>query len=276
MKMLNECPRRYVHFHVVGRGGWPGGHRNGDSRAAEAWRLGARRKKSDLFFRAISSSIKNWLATQYCGEVVSPHSLKVQMTALVRNNLTEQGVNPDDENLSVGIADGVRRLVSLAKAPLLGDLSGDDVDEWFPLDRLAPHWVGNCRVYVVPDLVARIGEEWHLVRIATQIGRRVPTEQQQLELGLLLKWAISEHSLPSDPERFVVHRIGWQSTRWLDWSCRGCAVWLDASRAMLAHDLNELRFTHRSDPESVEVERLPSAVNRRLCNECGYRDTCSK
>jgi len=53
VRMLNECPRRYVHFHVVGSGGWPGGPRSKVPKVAHAWQLGNRRNQNVNLVRVI-------------------------------------------------------------------------------------------------------------------------------------------------------------------------------------------------------------------------------
>lgn len=229
-----------------------------------------------MMFRAVSEGIKEWLTARYHGEEVSPHSQKIEMTARLRNHLREQGDDPDVNDVSALVDKGAKRLTALAKAPLLSQLGSESVDEWMPLNRLEAHWVGNCRVYTVPDLIARIGDDWHLVRLTSQMSNRVPTEQQQVELGLMLDWAMAEPSLPNSPERFMLHRIGWLGNRWSGWKSRGNPVWLDVSNVMLAHDLKELRFAHANDPNRIALNQIAPTTNRRACTNCGFRQNCER
>ena len=274
IRTLNECPRRYVHFHVVGNGGWPGGPRAKDPKVAQAWQLGSKRKNSDLMLRTIADGVKDWVLMKYRGEKWVEHSAKNEMTARMRCNLKENCGEVDDDLIKNMISDGFPRLSALERAPLLSQLGSERVDEWMPLNRLEPHWVGNSRVYTVPDLIARIGEKWHLVRLASQIWRRVPSEIQQLELGVMLKWALEEPSLPNSADQFVIHRIGWVSHRWLGWRKRGSAVWNDASKIMLAHDLKELRFMHLASQSNASLDGLATNETKQDCSNCGYRKEC--
>lgn len=274
VRMLNECPRRYVHFNVVGKGGWPGGPRSQNPKVARAWQLGNKRNQNDLMLRAVSDGVKDWITMQYRGEEWSEANAKNEMTARVRNNLKESGGEIDDGLVSKMIGDGFPRISALDRAPLLSQLSGNHVDEWMPLNRLEAHWVGNSRVYTVPDMIARIGERWHLVRLSSQIWRRVPSEIQQLELGVMLKWALEEPSLPNSADKFVIHRIGWVNHRWLGWKKRGSTVWKDASQVMLAHDIKELQFIHLINQENVDLDKLAANGSKKNCKNCGFRNEC--
>ncbi|RZD52090.1 MAG: hypothetical protein CXT67_07140 [Methanobacteriota archaeon] len=274
VRMLNECPRRYVHFHVVGSGGWPGGPRSKVPKVAQAWQLGNRRNHTDLMLRAVSEGVKDWILMKYRDEKWSEGQAKNEMTSRLRNNLKDSSGEIDDDLVSKMIGDGFPRISSLNRAPLLSQLSGKHVDEWIPLNRLEAHWVGNSRVYTVPDLIARIGEKWHLVRLSTQMWCRVPSEIQQLELGVMLKWALEEPSLPNSVDQFVIHRIGWVNHRWLGWKKHGSAVWKDASQVMLAHDLKELRFIHSANQEDVDLDKLAVNATKKNCKSCGFRNEC--
>ena len=272
--MLNECPRRYVHFHVVGSGGWPGGPRSKVPKVAHAWQLGNRRNQNDLMLRAVGDGVKDWVLMKYRGEEWSEAQAKNEMTSRLRNNLKNGSGEIDDGLVNKMIGDGFPRISALDRAPLLSQLSGNHVDEWLPLNRLEAHWVGNSRVYTVPDLIARIGEKWHLVRLSSQMWSRVPSEIQQLELGVMLKWALEEPSLPNSADRFVIHRIGWVNHRWLGWRKQGSAVWKDASQVVLAHDLKELRFIHSANQEDVDLDKLAANGTKKNCKNCGFRNEC--
>lgn len=272
--MLNECPRRYVHFHVVGSGGWPGGPRSKVPKVAHAWQLGNRRNHNDLMLRAVSEGVKDWVLMKYRDEKWSEGQAKNEMTSRIRTNLKDSSGEIDDVLVSKMIGEGFPRISALERAPLLSQLSGNHVDEWMPLNRLEAHWVGNSRVYTVPDLIARIGDKWHLVRLSSQMWRRVPSEIQQLELGVMLKWALEEPSLPNSADQFVIHRIGWVNHRWLGWRKQGGAVWKDASQVMLAHDLKELRFIHSANQEDVNLDKLAANGTKRHCENCGFRNEC--
>jgi hypothetical protein len=274
VRMLTECPRRYVHFHVVGNGGWPGGPRSKVPKVAHAWQLGNRRNHTDLMLRTVSDGVKDWVLMKYRGEEWSEANAKNEMTARLRNNLKDSNGEVDDGLVNKMIGEGFPRISALDRAPLLSQLSGNHVDEWIPLNRLEAHWVGNSRVYTVPDLIARIGEKWHLVRLSTQMWNRVPSEIQQLELGVMLKWAIEEPSLPNSVDQFVIHRIGWVNHRWLGWKKHGSAVWKDASQVMLAHDLKELRFIHSANQEDVNLDKQAVNATKKNCGSCGFRNEC--
>jgi len=259
---------------VVGRGGWPGGPRSQNPRVARAWQLGNKRNQNDLMLRAVNDSVKEWISIQYRGEEWSEAHAKNEMTARIRNFLKENGGEIDDEIVNKLTGEGFRRLSALNRAPLLSQLNGNRVDEWMPLNRLEAHWVGNSRVYTVPDLIARIGEKWHLVRLSSQMWRRVPSEIQQLELGVMLNWAVEEPSLPNCVEKFVIHRIGWVNHRWLSWKQRGSNVWKDASQVMLAHDIKELQFIHMRNQESVDLDKVAANGTKNNCKNCGFRGEC--
>lgn len=276
VRMLNECPRRYVHSHVVGRGGWPGGPKSHIPKVAQAWQLGNKRIHSDLMIRTISDGVKDWILMKYRDDNWSEHSAKNQMTARVRGSLRESCGEIDDNLVKEMVSEGFPRLTALERAPLLSQLGSERVDEWMPLNRLEAYWVGNSRVYTVPDLIARIGEKWHLVRLSSQLWRRVPNETQQLELGVMLKWALDEPSLPNSPEQFVIHRIGWLNHRWLGWRNRGSAVWKDASQVMLTHDLKELRFIHLANKGDVDLDDLATNNNKQHCSNCGFKNECPR
>lgn len=272
--MLNECPRRYVHFHVVGSGGWPGGPRSKVPKVAHAWQLGNKRNHNDLMLRTVSEGVKDWILMKYRDEEWSEVQAKNEMTARLRNNLKNSSGEIDDVLVNKMIGEGFPRISALDRAPLLSQLSGNHVDEWMPLNRLEAHWVGNSRVYTVPDLIARIGEKWHLVRLSSQMWNRVPSEIQQLELGVMLRWALEEPSLPNSADQFVIHRIGWVNHRWLGWRKQGSAVWKDASQVMLAHDLKELRFIHSANQEDVDLDKLAANGTKKHCKNCGFRNEC--
>ncbi|HJL59594.1 MAG TPA: hypothetical protein QF621_04510 [Candidatus Thalassarchaeaceae archaeon] len=274
IRTLNECPRRYVHFHVVGNGGWPGGPRAQDENVARAWHLGSKRKHSDLMLRATADGVKDWILMKYRGEKWTEKSAKNEMNARMRCKLKENCGDIDDVLVKKMMVDGFPRLSALERAPLISQLGSERVEEWMPLNRLEPHWVGNSRVYTVPDLIAKIGDKWHLVRLTTQMWRRVPSEIQQLELGVMLKWALEEPSLPNSAEQFVIHRIGWVHHRWLGWRKIGSAVWNDASQIMLAHDLKELRFMHLTNREDSILDNLATDDSKQHCSNCGYRKEC--
>ena len=274
VRMLNECPRRYVHFHVVGSGGWPGGPRSKVPKVAHAWQLGNKRNHNDLMLRTVSEGVKDWILMKYRDEEWSEVQAKNEMTARLRNNLKNSSEEIDDVLVNKMIGEGFPRISALDRAPLLSQLSGNHVDEWMPLNRLEAHWVGNSRVYTVPDLIARIGEKWHLVRLSSQMWNRVPSEIQQLELGVMLRWALEEPSLPNSADQFVIHRIGWVNHRWLGWRKQGSAVWKDASQVMLAHDLKELRFIHSANQEDVDLDKLAANGTKKHCKNCGFRNEC--
>tara|TARA_B110000116_G_scaffold254624_1_gene252311 strand:+ start:3043 stop:3765 length:723 start_codon:yes stop_codon:yes gene_type:complete len=224
--------------------------------------------------RTVSEGVKDWILMKYRGEEWSEVQAKNEMTARLRNNLKNSSGEIDDALVNKMIGEGFPRISALDRAPLLSQLSGNHVDEWMPLNRLEAHWVGNSRVYTVPDLIARIGEKWHLVRLSTQMWRRVPSEIQQLELGVMLKWALEEPSLPNSADQFVIHRIGWVNHRWLGWRKHGSAVWKDASQVMLAHDLKELRFIHSANQEDVDLDKLAANGTKKHCKNCGFRNEC--
>ncbi len=226
--------------------------------------------------RAVGSGIKRWLETKYIGEKWTPHSAQVEMTANVRTQLRDQSGDAAVAESDSLVERGFPRIESLNRAPLLSLLGTEKVDEWMPLDRLEPHWVNRCRVYTIPDLIARIGEKWHLIRISSQIGRRIPTEQQQLELAVMLNWAVDEPTLPNDVNRFIIHRIGWLNHRWLGWRRQGNPTLAAASRVMLAQDLKELQFAHLCDPDKTDLETLATADNKKSCNTCGFKESCSQ
>jgi hypothetical protein len=224
--------------------------------------------------RAVGDGVKDWVLMKYRGEEWSEGQAKNEMTSRLRNNLKNSSGEIDDGLANKMIGEGFPRISALDRAPLLSQLSGNHVDEWMPLNRLEAHWVGNSRVYTVPDLIARIGGKWHLVRLSSQMWSRVPSEIQQLELGVMLKWALEEPSLPNSVEQFVIHRIGWVNHRWLGWRKHGSAVWKDASQVMLAHDLKELRFIHSANQEDVDLDKLAANGTKKNCSNCGFRNEC--
>ncbi len=271
---MNDCARRYVHQHIIGRGGYPGGPRQKDPDVALAWRLGNRRPTSDLMIRATSEGIKDWLESKNSGEEWSSGGAKVLLTARLRTKIRGQGDEIDDDEIGTMIEQGMERISGLARAPTLSLLDSERVTEWMPLDRLQPMRFNDSRVYAAPDLIVKVGSRWHLIRLTTQMWRRIPSEVQQLELGVMLQWAMEEPSLPDDPAEFVVQRIGWLAHRWLAWQQRGSTVWLDAARLTLLHDLRELGYARHSAGRFGNLDIVEASGKRRDCSTCGYREIC--
>jgi hypothetical protein len=274
VRTMNECARRYVHQHIIGRGGYPGGPRQKDPDVALAWRLGNRRPSSDLMMRAASEGIKDWLESKNSGEGWTSGGAQVVLTARIRNKIREQGDEIDEGELKTMVEQGMERISGLQRAPTLALLESERVSEWMPLDRLKPMRFNDSRVYAAPDMIAKVGNRWHLIRLTTQMWRRIPSEVQQLELGVMLQWALNEPGLPNDPAEFVVQRIGWLAHRWLAWQQRGSAVWLDASRLTLLHDLRELGYARRSAGRFSNLDLVEASGKRRDCKTCGYEKIC--
>ena len=275
MKTLNECPRRYVHHHVVGRGGWPGGPRQDDADVALAWRLGSRRPHSDLMMRAVSEGIRDRLWAEHQDEAWSEGAAEAVLRSRIDESIRTQDGCVDAMELDSLVEGGWERLRAIERAPLISLLGrGERIDEWTPLDRLDPLRQDGARLYAAPDLLARSGSTWHLVRISAQIGRREPLESQRLELGMLLAWALEQPGLAREPARFIIHRLGWRGHRWLSWRQRCSETWLRDSRALVEHDLAALSQARWKAGPFTELELLPTTDQKRICRGCGYREIC--
>lgn len=264
--------------YLQGNAAWPGGRRENNGEAAKMWGLGAQRPISDYMRREVGCSIQRLLKGVHRGE---PHSDGDQNSWLrdrIRAAFREGGSGAHHQ-LSTGkteelVREGLQRLQGISKVPIIKAILGGEAQEWMQLERLEPDITEDATLWVIPDIIARFNDGWHLIRIAMETGSTAPNAVQRLELGTMLDWAVRQPTLPSRPHSYSLTRVAWRWNGWVQWARRGDEWWLDESRELLASDLLRLRRVHFRLDGFGDIESLDGASKRSQCRDCGYAPIC--
>ncbi len=285
-KTLNDCPRRYVHQHVLGRGGHPNGERAGHVVVAQAWSLGQRRKAGDLAMRATRVAMMRLLDAWHRGGDVSEAEIRMMVESALASELGSAAGASDpveDDRMRLLVDRCLEQVSAVRQAPLLSDLRDRrGITEWMRFDGLQPLYIGGMRAYVAPALVVRENGRWSLVRLAMRAAHRVPEPVSRIEAHAMVLWARRQFGLPSDADAYRVVRIAWLGRSWMLWQENGSPARTEEARRLLAHDGRAFdTIPAVPTPSSTSFEHIDAALapverasERRHCRNCGYRRVC--
>jgi len=175
----------------------------------------------------------------------------------------------------------IDRLVEIAclrfhaamKTEPISEILNGNIPVWYLFSRLDKTKFGEYQLHIAPDIVWFRGKTCHLMRFTVQ-GVPNPGQDRIIENMAMVNWAVNRQGLPYKADRYVVCNLYWSRGRWNKWSKRADSQIVDDSYKMIRKDMKAMIDLHNKLGESCDLSQIPLASSKRVCRNCGHRDTC--
>ena len=173
-----------------------------------------RQSSWDLMIKSARKVFFERLSDLHKGIVWSEKLVESKMRFEFISNLSSNRPNNklSNEEKNRFIFTGIKRIKRLMNQVLIRKISQGKINEWSYHDRIKPVNIGHIEVYCSPDLVYRLDNKWHLVRINFQAELNQP--YLKLELCSMLIWSKGNQYLPNLEDKFVIHGLSFRNGIW--------------------------------------------------------------
>tara|TARA_B110001452_G_C15209777_1_gene419606 strand:+ start:130 stop:936 length:807 start_codon:yes stop_codon:yes gene_type:complete len=183
----------------------------------------------------------------------------------------QKKISPKEIDRLVEIA--CHRFHAAIKSKPISEILQGKITDWHTFSRLDKTKLDNFELHISPDLAWRSGRTWHLMRFTVQ-GVSNPGDDRRLENIAMVMWALLQNGIPTNAERYIVENLYWSRGSWKRWNERANQRLLDDAIKMIHSDMNAMIDLHDRLGPSCDLSQIPLANSKRLCQNCGHRDTC--
>ena len=169
---------------------------------------------------------------------------------------------------------GVSRIKKLIKQKIIRKLIEQKITEWSVQSRIKPTVMGHIEVYCSPDIVYKMNNKWHVVRVNFQAEKTQP--YLDLELCSMLLWSKKNQYLPDIDNKFIIHGVSFDKGNWHQNSIIPTKNMLQEVKQLLEKDVHQMNVLNRLFSETLNPNDLPMAKSILYCKRCPYRKNCPK
>ena len=264
-KVFTNCARRYAIKYIDNNRPYLGQNKVSYQ---SAWDLMIKASR-DIFFQLLADLHRgvNW------SEKLIQSRVRFELTSqLVSFGLTGDRISIKQKNQL--ILSAFIRIKKILKKSIIARIVDNDIKEWSFHNRIKPVSFGHIEVYCSPDIVYRYKSKWHLVRINFQSERIHP--YLELELCSMLLWSKYNQYLPNIDEKFALHGLFYNDSKWRNYSIMPSQKMLQESKQLLEKDVHNMNLLQIEFVRSMNPDKLPLANSNKYCIRCPYKISCPK
>lgn len=168
----------------------------------------------------------------------------------------------------------INRIKKLIKQKIIRQLIERKITNWSVQSRIKPISMGHIDVYCSPDIVYKLNNKWHLVRIIFQSEKNDP--YFDLELCSMLLWSKKNQYLPDIEKKFIIHGISFNKGIWRQKSIIPTTKMLQEVKQLLEKDVHQMNALKRVFSKTLNPNNLSMAKSTLYCKRCPYRQNCPK
>ncbi len=279
---MNQCPRAWIlkYGFTKSRGNF-NRHLTNIADWSTPWRLMQRALRGVIIERLDCHSngrvwIERDLASKIRHRIIGAISRQKSIIEVVEARIGGQS------NLRSSVRDSeIDRLVEIAcfrfhaamKTKPISEILNGKIPVWYLFSRLDKSKFERFQLHIAPDIVWFRGKTCHLMRFTVQ-GVSNPGADRILENMAMVTWAKNRQGLPYKADRYIVSNLYWSRGRWNEWSKRADSDQVEDSSKMIRSDMKAMIELHDRLGESCDLSQIPLANSKRVCRNCGHRDTC--
>ena len=263
-KMFSNCARRFAIKYLAGK-------------SRETKKIYSTKWFSpwDLMIITTRQVFFQWLEDLHKGVAWTDKMLYSKIRFGIITNLYQfnsQGLS--DVNLSKNrlISKSYARLKGLLRQPLIKKLSKGGIKEWSYHERTRLVTFGHLEVYCSPDVVFRIGNKWHLVRLNFQSEIKQP--YFDLELTTMLLWSKGNQYLPNLESKFTIYGIFYRQGKWYQKRIKPNQRMLQETKQLLEKDVHYMNILQNELDRTNDIDSLPLTNSPVYCKRCPYQANC--
>lgn len=279
---MNQCPRAWILKYGFAKSrGTFNRHLTNIADWSTPWRLMQRALRGVIIERlGCHSNGRLWierdLASKIRHRIIGAMSRQKSIIEVVESRIGGQS------NLRSRVRDSeIDRLVEIAcfrfhaamKTKPISEILNGKIPVWYLFSRLDKSKFERFQLHIAPDIVWFRGKTCHLMRFTVQ-GVSNPGADRILENMAMVTWAKNRQGLPYKADRYIVSNLYWSRGRWNEWSKRADSDQVEDSSKMIRSDMKAMIELHDRLGESCDLSQIPLANSKRVCRNCGHRDTC--
>lgn len=264
-KIFTNCARRYAIKYIDNNRPYSSENK---VYSQSPWNLMIKTSR-DIFFELLADLHRgvNW------SEKLIQSRVRFELTSqLVSFGLTADRISYNEKNQLISSA--FIRIKKLLKKSIIARIVDNDIKEWSFHSRIKPVSFGHMEVYCSPDIVYRYKSKWHLVRINFQSERIQP--YVDLELCSMLLWSKYNQYLPNIDEKFALHGLFYNDSKWRNYSITPSQKMLQESKQLLEKDVHNMNLLQIEFMKNLNSNKLPLAKSPKYCIRCPYKLSCPK
>ena len=224
----------------------------------------------DLMLRSLKATVVEQLEALRSGVEWTQSVARIALRQRLKEVLGDHRRTIEHPRFEALLLFANHRMQLLWRSDVFVGLTKGKHTQWSVLNRLESERVGGFDLFASPDIVFRIQEKWHLVRLDMQA--RKMNHSERLEAYAMVLWSMNRDGLPSVADQFHIQTIGWRKGAWrvhpLSVSSQEVAVartLIESDVAAMEACANAVRYAPLS---------LPLAANESTCTTCRMKPTC--
>ena len=263
-KMFCNCPRRFAIKYLIGKS------RETKKMYSTNWF-----SPWNLMIISTRQVFFQWLEDLHKGVVWTDKMLHSKIRLRIITNFYEidsQKLHRSNFDTKILFSKGHARLKKLLRQPLIRKLARGEIKEWSYHERTRLVTFGHLEVYCSPDIVFRIGNKWHLVRLNFQ--SEIIQPYFDLELTTMLLWSKGNHYLPNLESKFNIYGIFYQQGKWYQKRIKPNQRMLQETKQLLEKDVHHMNILQNELDRTNGIDSLPLTNSPVYCKRCPYQTNC--
>ena len=263
-KVFTKCARRFAIKYLH------------DSKKLDRKKIQSNRVSDwDLMIKSTRSTFFDLMKDAHLGKSWSENLLKSRLHFELITNLANSKSPKIAKWRKEYLLDlGMNRIRKLVKQKIIRKLIEQKITNWSVQSRIKPTSMGHIEVYCSPDIVYKLNNKWHLVRINFQSEKNQP--YLDLELCSMLLWSKKNQYLPDIDNKFIIHGISFDKGNWYQKSIIPSKNMLQEVKQLLEKDVHQMNVLNRLFARTLNPNDLPMAKSTSYCKRCPYRQNCPK